>query len=143
MALPVVPTHIPTVPPTLPPYALSAPVFRFRHLASLAGRAPIGGAREVALACFVAARLAADCIGVPDDDPSGRAGRCAGAKAWLGTLALPAAVRGSAAKCAELSVGGDPGEVGLEITRLVVAATACLDSHSRAELNAVSAALRG
>ena len=37
------------VPVTLPPYALSAPVFRFRHLAALAGRAPIGGAREVAL----------------------------------------------------------------------------------------------
>ena len=36
-------------------------VFRFRHLAALAGRAPIGGAREVALACFVAARLVSDC----------------------------------------------------------------------------------
>ena len=143
MALAVDPTHIPTVPPTLPPYALSAPVFRFRHLASLAGRAPIGGAREVALACFVAARLAADCNAAQDEDPSGRAGRCAGAKAWLGTLALPTAVRVAAAKCAELSVGGDPGEAGLEIGRLVVAATAYLDSHSRAELNAVSAALRG
>src|SRR5204863_7354540 len=49
------------VPVMLPPYALSAPVFKFRHLATLAGRAPIGGAREVALACFVAARLASDC----------------------------------------------------------------------------------
>ena len=49
------------VPVTLPPYALTAPVFRFRHLAALAGRAPIGGAREVALACFVAARLVSDC----------------------------------------------------------------------------------
>ena len=49
------------VPVTLPPYALPAPVFRFRNLATLAGRAPIGGAREVALACFVAARLVNDC----------------------------------------------------------------------------------
>src|SRR5215216_5312955 len=59
------------VPVTLPPYALPAPVFRFRNLATLAGRAPIGGAREVALACFVAARLANDCcdpILALDDD---------------------------------------------------------------------------
>ncbi len=143
MALPVVSTHIPTVPPTLPPFALSAPVFRFRHLASLAGRAPIGGAREVALACFVAARLAADSVAAQDDDPSGRAGRCAGAKAWLGTLALPTAVRVAAANCAELSVGGDSGEVAREMAGLVVAATAYLDSHSRAELNELLAALRG
>src|SRR3954453_19876564 len=54
-------TQIRAVPVTLPPYALPTPVFRFRHLASLAGRAPIGGAREVALACFVAARLVSDC----------------------------------------------------------------------------------
>lgn len=143
MALPVVPTHIPPVLPTLPPYALSAPVFRFKHLASLAGRAAIGGAREVALACFVAARLAAECTAATDDDPAVRAGRCAGAKAWLGTLALPAAIRASVARCAELSVEGRPAEVGQEMARLLLAATSYLDPQSRAELNALSAALGG
>src|SRR3954471_18984953 len=92
------------VPVMLPPYALSAPVFRFRHLAALAGRAPIGGAREVALACFVAARLVSDCcdpaLPLGDDSP---APPCAGAKAWLGTIAIPAPVRTPVARCAEAS----------------------------------------
>ena len=131
------------MPLTLPPYALSAPVFRFKHLASLAGRAPIGGAREVALACFVAARLAAECTATRDEASTGRSGRCAGAKAWLGTLALPAAVRGSVSKCAELSVSGNPAEVGKEVATLVVSAASYLDSQSRGELVALSAALRG
>ena len=141
MALPVAPTHIPTVPPTLPPYALSAPVFRFKHLASLAGRAPIGGAREVALACFVAARLAAEWTATLDDDPAGRGGRCAGAKAWLATLALPATVRSSVVRCAELSIGGNAPELGRELAGLAQAATSYLDPQSRAELHALSAAL--
>ncbi len=131
------------MPISLPPYALSAPSFRFRHLASLAGRAPIGGAREVALACFVAARLAAECTAAMDDDPAGRAGRCAGAKAWLGTLVVPATVRGSVARCAELSVEGSPADVGKEVAGLLLAATSYLDAQSRAELDTLSAALRG
>src|SRR5690349_12491010 len=48
--------------PTAPPYALSSPAFRFRALAVLAGRAPLGGQREVALATYLAARLADDCL---------------------------------------------------------------------------------
>src|SRR3954466_13058851 len=110
------------VPVMLPPYALSAPVFRFRHLAALAGRAPIGGAREVALACFVAARLVSDCCDPTLDldeesraarlvsaccdptldlDEESRAARCAGAKAWLGTIAIPSPVRTPVAKLAD------------------------------------------
>jgi hypothetical protein len=97
----------------------------------------------VALACFVAARLAAERTAAIDGDPAGRAGRCAGAKAWLGTLVVPATVRGSVARCAELSVEGSPAEVGKEVAALVLAATAYLDPQSRAELDALSVALRG
>jgi hypothetical protein len=105
------------VPVTLPPYALSAPVFRFRHLAALAGRAPIGGAREVALACFVAARLASDCSDPSLDlDEASRAARCAGTKGWLGTIANPAVM-------APL------------VAALAKAAESFLDSASRSELD--------
>src|SRR5881396_4039624 len=45
-----------------PPYALAPLSFRFAALATLAARAPIGGQREVALATYVAARLAHDAI---------------------------------------------------------------------------------
>ena len=135
--------QIPTVPPLLPPFALAAPVFRFRHLAALAGRAPIGGAREVALAGFVAARLASECATARADGAQERAGRCSGAKAWLGTLALPADVRRSAGKCADLTVSGQPAEVGREVAVLGRAATTYLDGLSRAELDALSVRLSG
>ena len=134
--------HIYAVPVTLPPYALSVPTFRFRHLAALAGRAPIGGAREVALACFVAARLAAECGRSTAEEPTGRAARCAGAKAWLGTLALPASVRAAVSRCAELSVEGKPEQMGREVAALAVAAASYLDGHSRAELERLSVGLR-
>jgi hypothetical protein len=124
------------------PYALAAPVFPFRHLASLAGRAPIGGAREVALACFVAARLAADRgLGDVAIPPAARSARCAGAKAWLGTLALPAPVRSSAAQCVEMSAGGGTHDLARAMRDLSTASAPFLDPGSRAELDAVAAVL--
>jgi hypothetical protein len=132
-----------SVPPTLPPYALVAPSFRYRHLANLAGRAPIGGAREVALACFVAARLAGECMHDIGEEREARASRCAGAKAWLGTLALPPAVRTAVSKCADQSVDGQPMAVAKEVAALALAAASYLDSHSRGELDVLVVALRG
>ena len=131
------------MPHALPPYALIPPVFRFRHLANLAGRAPIGGAREVALACFVSARLTAECMTPADDGPSNRAARCAGAKAWLSTLALPATVRTPATRCADLSVQGLSPALVREFSGLAAAAGSFLDQASRGELDALSATLRG
>ena len=127
---------------TLPPYALSAPVFRFRHLAALAGRAPIGGAREVALACFVAARLVSDCcdsaLGL--DEPA-LAARCAGAKGWLGTIAIPSPVRTPVAKLAEASAFADPAVMAPLLGSLARAAESFLDVPSRSELEALAARL--
>ena len=137
------PGHIPCVPIPLPPFALTAPAFRFRHLAGLAGRAPIGGAREVALACFVAARLAAECGVATEDLQRDREARYAGAKAWLSTMVLPAPVRGAAARCAELSVSGAALDMSREIATLMHAASSHLDAHARAELSALSAQLLG
>jgi len=45
-----------------PPYALAPTSFRFPALAALAGRAPLGGQREVVLAAYVVARLAHDTL---------------------------------------------------------------------------------
>jgi hypothetical protein len=129
--------------PTTLPYALATPSFRFRHLANLAGRAPIGGAREVALACFVAARLANECTHAIDEDQDARAARSTAAKAWLGTLALPTAVRTPVIRCAELSVDGQSVQVARELEALAVAAASFLDQQSRAELDALTASLRG
>lgn len=131
------------MPVTLPPYALSAPVFRFRHLAALAGRAPIGGAREVALACFVAARLVSDCFDPALAlDETSRAARCAGAKAWLGTIAIPLPVRSPAAKLADASATADPDLMAPLVASLAKAAESFLDAASRSELDVLAARLR-
>jgi hypothetical protein len=127
----------------LPPYALSTHDFPFRHLVSLAGRAPIGGAREVALACFVAARLAADHGDGNIEEESARASRCAAAKTWLGTLALPAPVKASVGRCAEATVVGTRNDVSREISALAATSATYLDAPSRAELDALAVALRG
>jgi hypothetical protein len=129
------------VPVTLP-YALPSPVFRFRHLAALAGRAPIGGAREVALACFVAARLVSDCCDPALElDEALRAARCAGAKAWLGTIAIPSPVRTPVAKLAEASASAEPAAMAPLVASLAKAAEAFLDAASRSELDALAARL--
>jgi hypothetical protein len=127
----------------LPPYALPAPTFPFPHLAGLAGRAPIGGAREVALACFVAARLAAD-YGTPlvDAADPARAARAAGAKGWLGTLALPTEVRGPLIRCVESTAQGPARTVAQELAALAAVGAGYLDGGSRAELETLAAALR-
>jgi len=134
--------HISRVQSLLPPYALPTPTFPFPHLAALAGRAPIGGAREVALACFVAARLAADCAGA-NADVAGRTARSVGAKAWLGTLALPPVIRGPLFRCVESTAEGSARVVGQELAEVAAAGGAYLDPASRAELEALVATLRG
>ena len=136
--------HLCSVPHSLPPYALSAPSFPFPHLASLAGRAPIGGAREVALACFVAARLAADCMGEPlEAGGLARSARAAGAKGWLGTLALPALIRGPLLRCLESTADSPPSTVGRALAELALAGATFLDPASIAELESLALILQG
>jgi len=124
------------------PYALVAPTFPFRHLAALAGRAPIGGAREVALGCFMAARLASDCtrVGV-EADAEARQARADAARSWLGTLTLPAAVRTPLARSFDTSVGGDAEALAREMASVRAACASFLDASSRAELDALVEAL--
>jgi hypothetical protein len=134
--------QIPRVPVTLPPYALPAPVFRFRNLATLAGRAPIGGAREVALACFVAARLVNDCCDpILALDEDARTARCAGAKGWLGTIAIPAPVRTPVAKLAEASANGHADAMAPLVAALAKAADSFLDAAARSELDTLATQL--
>ena len=127
--------------PTLP-YALTPLVFPFRHLAAHAGRAGLGGGREVALGCFLVARLAADRLASDDDgDGDGRAARAAGAKSWLGAITIPAAVRGHLAKCLEMSTAAPAPALAEELRALTTAAAPWLDAGSRSELDALATEL--
>ena len=82
---------------THPPYALAPTEFRFRALASLAGHATLGGARELLLATLLVARLVDGVAGLYPLSPPLRRARATAAKTWLSALALPAQTRASKA----------------------------------------------
>jgi hypothetical protein len=123
--------------PTRPPYALSAPPFRFPALAALAGRGQLGGDREVALAAFVTARLV---VGVlpPNALPApARATRAAAARHWLASLTLPAAMRAPLARAIDASGGTDRTTLTTALRAAIDAAAPVLDGSSKNELEAL------
>ncbi len=133
-------THVLEMLITQPPYALSAATFRFPALASLAGRAPLGGRREVALAAYLAARLIHDALpdrGVP---ASQRAERAAHAKTWLSTLSLPAPARPALVGVIEAS-SGEQAAMSEAVRKLVATTASFLDAPARSELDALAVAL--
>jgi hypothetical protein len=121
-----------------PPFALEPTPFRFAALASLAGRAPIGGEREVALATYLAARLAHDSLADRGISLEIRADRAASAKNWLSTLSLPASTRSALAALMEAS-GTDRNGVGPALRAVMAATTNRLDRASRNELERLAA----
>ena len=122
-----------------PPYALEPTPFRFPALASLAGRASLGGEREIALATYLAARLAHDALAEREIAQEIRAERAASAKTWLSTLALPAATRGALAALIEASGANGTG-VAPAIRGVLTATTNRLDRASRTELERLAVA---
>ena len=123
-----------------PPYALETVSFRFPALAALAGRAAIGGQREVALATYLAARLADDALPARAIAQPLRAERASGARHWLSSLALPTAVRNPLARLVDATSGDADGVV--PALRSVIAVTATfLDAGARSELDQLAAAL--
>jgi hypothetical protein len=126
--------------PTPPPYTLTIPVFRFRALASLAGRAPLGGQREVALATYLVARLVDDCLPEKELPADSRAERSIGARGWLANVALPTAVRASLTRLVDLT-GGNSSEISTALKSTIAAVDAFLDAPSRLELARLERAL--
>lgn len=126
-----------------PPYALVPPVFRFRALAALAGRASLGGERETALAVLMAARLASAML-PPDSLPlEARSERAQAARTWLSSLALPAGVRPALVRVVEASAGESADAVAASMERAVEGVTRLLDPPSTTELAMLVRALRG
>ena len=116
-----------------PPYALAPTSFRFPALASLAGRAPLGGQREVVLAAYVAARLAHDTLAERGLSMETRTDRAAHAKTWLATLALPAPARAALQRSIDASAT-DPRASADAIDGVLKAVDGFLDPASRLEL---------
>jgi hypothetical protein len=122
---------------TRPPYALSAPPFRFPALAALAGRGQLGGDREVALAAFVTARLVVGVLPPNALSAPARATRAAAGRQWLAALALPAVMRGPFSRLVDATAGTDRAALTAALRAAIDAAAPALDGAARSELEAV------
>jgi hypothetical protein len=126
---------------TRPPYALSPVGFRFRALASLAGHAALGGARELLLATLLAARLVEGAVGSYPVAPALRRARAVAARAWLSSLAIPAQTRVTFARLFDLTAQEDRTLLADAWEHLVILVTPALDLAARTELRRLGAAL--
>jgi hypothetical protein len=124
-----------------PPYVLEKPMFRFARLAAQAGRSPVGGGREVALAAYLTARLAHDCLPERGVDREARSLRAAAAATWLSALTLASPVRSAFSDIMAASGGRDPAEVGVLLRRVIAVTAQTLESGARLELERLAAAL--
>ena len=102
-----------------------------------AGRAALGGDREIALACYAVARLAAGMQAPFMLAPGDVATRATAAKQWLASLALPANTRTAANAAIDAIAAGNRRAVGSALRHLTDTAASHLDSTSITELHAV------
>ena len=126
--------------PPRAPYAVVAPSFRFPALAALAGRTAIGGQREVALAAYLAARLAQDALPDRGLSPAVRAERASGARSWLSTLSLPQNVRTPLAQLMDASAQ-DVRDAAAALRPVMAVTASYLDRGARSELQNLASML--
>lgn len=93
----------------------------------------------MALATYLVARLADDCLAEKMLPLTSRVERSAAAKGWLASMALSAAVRGSLTKLAE-ATAGDVSDVAPALANVIVATTTFLDVAARTELDRLARA---
>ncbi len=125
----------------VPPFSLNAPAFRFRALAALAGRAPLGGEREMALATLMVARLAEGMLPEATLSPMARQSRASGARIWLSAMTLPAVSRIPLARVVEATEGENRATAAEALAVFAGVANAMLDPGSRAEITDLLGAL--
>jgi hypothetical protein len=114
-------------------YSLAPLGFPFPALSARAGRLPLGGGREVALAALMTAHLAESTRGEYAVGQPERAARASQAKIWLASLALPAATRAPFTRCVD-ATAGTPNQVATALRSVVAATSAHLDGAAVREL---------
>lgn len=123
------------------PYALEPTIFPFPALAAMAGRAPLGGPREVALACLVVGRLVVDATTAGPLTEDQRSVRIQGARHWLGSAAISAPVRAALGKLAEATQGADTGGLRAALDSVMTVTANQLDPAARLELGRLAQAI--
>ena len=119
----------------LPRFALATPVFRFRALTALSGRASLGGDRETLLACLQLGRLCAGILPPYELSREITMERTEHTKQWLSSIAVPSGIRSTAFGIFGGLTGHDRARLALAFEDLVKAAVGQLDEASRVELN--------
>ncbi len=117
-----------------PRFALEELTFPFPALAAAAGRAALGGAREVTMACLMAARLGAALMKPFAIPVEGHHARADNARHWIGTLTLPSDVRSAALRVIEAAGRMDVAATGSATGELASVSAQNLDEASRTEL---------
>ena len=117
-----------------PRFTLVTPVFRFRALTALSGRASLGGNRETLVACLQLGRLCAGILPPYEMSRDLVLERTENTKQWLSSLAIPSGVRSTAFGIFGALSGFDRARCAIAFVDLVKAASAQLDEASRAEL---------
>ncbi len=113
------------------PYSLEPLGFPFPALAARAGRLPLGGGREAALAALMVAHLA-DSMRSDLAQPE-RAARISQAKIWLASLALPGTTRAPLTRCVD-ATAGTASQVATALRSVVAATSSYLDGAAVQEL---------
>jgi hypothetical protein len=131
---------LPIPPVMIPPHSLEATAFRFPGLASFAGRAPLGGRREVALATYVAARLAHDTLVQRGISQPTRVERAAQARTWLANIALPVAVRPALGRLIDASAT-DAIHAAAAVRAVIGVTASYLEAASNSELDQLAKSL--
>jgi hypothetical protein len=121
----------------LPRFTLTTPVFRFRALTALSGRASLGGDRETLVACLQLGRLCAGILPPYEMSRELLLERTENTKQWLSSLAIPSGIRSTAFGIFGALNGFDRARCAEAFVDLVKAASGQLDEASRAELNAL------
>lgn len=108
--------------------------FGFGALAAWAGTAPLGGPRETGLAVLMVCRVAAEATDGGAIDADARRERAQAARQWLGTLALPVAVRTASARAIDATIDPVPDLLGAALLQVIAAAGAPLDEAALADV---------
>jgi hypothetical protein len=126
-------TYIPHVRPPRHPFALDTPAFSFTALAALAGRAPIGAARDTAIIAFATARLAEEVRlnGLTVDE---RQARAAGARRWMATLSVAEPIRRAFLELTTATEQDGPATA-TALRRVMEVTGPLLDAGARSELD--------
>jgi hypothetical protein len=126
------------------PYALEPTAFPFPALASLAGRAPLGGQREIVLACLLVARVVVDAAHVNGgglltlDQRRARAREVAD---WLAATTIPTGIKGALTTLAEGTAAEDRGQLSTALDSVMMVTANHLDPAARLELGQLAQAI--